>query len=1023
MLPASTACSSAERSPTGDAEPVSTASAALWGPGVSTTAIEAVGRLAIRRSDDGTVSRCTGTLISPNKVLTAAHCVPVLSPTIVFPDPPHFDPTFEIHGQSYHAGARDIHHAWTPGDSSSPSDLAVLTLDVPVDPSVARPVRVHLGACVAEEANGVLSGTKAVGVGGDAYSCGKEWEVGLVKCGLNAWLPGVSGSFPPCNDDEARKSGPIVGLESFDDGCGDLFDGPCIDGGRLWVAPYYQATRTAPGDSGGPIFATRDGVEVQIGVLSGTVNLCGWSPFASANIHQVWAATCDAQDNAQFIAGAAPEVATDADGDGVPDALDNCMRQANPDQADDDTDDVGDACDNCPPWRCATPESCANPAQNDHDVDKIGDICDPCPLDSRYAKYGGDGDDDMDGTPNACDLKAGAADAPIAKGCTDVTACPAAKGQACLVDGPNGTCTKQIDGDLDGFADVADLCPGFSSANNLNTNEIAETTFHAAAMGDPCDLAPSVRIAPQALSYAGVQEPTAWFGGLSVLGKPSDTAPDDAYSGVQQFRACECVAPGGALLPVTQCTAAGNVCPSDVGFTEQRWRPISLTDDLSAPVPPGGSPSLFVNNGGASKSYDGYEWAWSQDVQAGGFGPLRSSQPLGPTGFHAVVRSHTDPPAPGFPQTAGRDLLELRDSYAIVAGGAYAPVTDEPHVQKLPDCFGPDCGFELDDPRGYLQLTRDPWHPDEAWRFPSLGFVWDGRILTTEGDGKLLDLTPRLPTSLRTALLEPSTRWTQPVEPDLPGDAARGLLLSSVFGPATAPSLVRVRDGALTLDSFGGVIVVPPDGVAVAPPDGEIAAAAVATRTFGGPVVPLSGFVTAFSATQARVLLAGGTTAAGGRSSLMWKFDYAEGSWQRAIHAATPAPPSEVLDMTYDPDTQTAFVLGVDGRTVSLVAYDLRADSGRVLFKLPYLKFNKAVYLTTLPGGALALTTTRRGHHTVYRLAASTGRVTGVTTGVGGVMSRPHFRGGALWLPLVKGKRFDYAQAKPFKSGHLCGEL
>ena len=38
----------------------------------------------------------------------------------------------------------------------------------------------------------------------------------------------------------------------------------------------------------------------------------------------------------------------DSDGDGVPDASDNCPGIVNPDQQDADGDTVGDACDNCP---------------------------------------------------------------------------------------------------------------------------------------------------------------------------------------------------------------------------------------------------------------------------------------------------------------------------------------------------------------------------------------------------------------------------------------------------------------------------------------------------------------------------------------------------------------------------------------------------------------------------------------------------------------------------------------------------
>ena len=58
----------------------------------------------------------------------------------------------------------------------------------------------------------------------------------------------------------------------------------------------------------------------------------------------------------------------DADGDGVPDAEDNCVNVPNQDQADFDLDAVGDVCDNC--------SEAINPAQDDCDDDYCGNLCD-----------------------------------------------------------------------------------------------------------------------------------------------------------------------------------------------------------------------------------------------------------------------------------------------------------------------------------------------------------------------------------------------------------------------------------------------------------------------------------------------------------------------------------------------------------------------------------------------------------------------------------------------------------------------
>jgi hypothetical protein len=141
--------------------------------------------------------------------------------------------------------------------------------------------------------------------------------------------------------------------------------------------------------------------------------------------------------NVVGITTPAVTVPPDRDADGRPDATDNCLSAANPDQGDADGDGVGDLCDNC--------TAVSNPNQADGDGDGIGDACDTCPLLANADQTDADGD----GAGDACDQ------------------CPedAQKRQPGLC----GCGVPDLDSDGDSVPDCIDNCPSTSNPNQRDS--------------------------------------------------------------------------------------------------------------------------------------------------------------------------------------------------------------------------------------------------------------------------------------------------------------------------------------------------------------------------------------------------------------------------------------------------------------------------------------------------------------------------------------------------------------------------
>ena len=299
----------------------------------------------------------------------------------------------------------------------------------------------YLGGSTGDEGNGI-----AVDAGGNAYVTGRT----------------TSANFPILNSFQASNSGYYdVLVTKFNS-----------TGSGLIYSTYLG---TDSGDGGLGIAVDADGNAFVTGYTK-YANFPTQNPFQATHGGGIY--------NDAFVTKVSFIV--DIDGDGIPDATDNCPAVSNPTQLDADGDGDGDVCDLCtdtdgdgfgnpgyPANTCALDNcpSIANPLQTDSDGDGAGDVCDVC------TDTDGDGFGNPGYPANTCVLD----NCPSIANPSQTDSDGDGKGDACD-NCPTVSNPTQLDADGDGKGDACDNCP--SIANPLQT----DSDGAGAGAGDVCDL-------------------------------------------------------------------------------------------------------------------------------------------------------------------------------------------------------------------------------------------------------------------------------------------------------------------------------------------------------------------------------------------------------------------------------------------------------------------------------------------------------------------------------------------------------
>lgn len=422
---------------------------------------------------------CTGTLVTPSHILTAAHCCHRCNPeNLRCTSNPRYE--VSIYADSTTYDVFDVEDAFFEDADSDYNeysyydDICILQLASEVPSTLAEPMKLW------PDVIKYLNGAELIRIG---FGCDQDTD----------------GSYttPECTGDGTKRIAPETDYIdttylNYDDRAAFKMRG---------IGPYK-------GDSGGPGIYRVDGRDYIAGIVHGHYAVsCPQSYYtavAGANYDYIISIL-----GASYVA--------DSDEDGIMDSADNCPARYNPPppdelQADGDGDGRGDACDICdstPPgeedldsdyfhWiddcgdhhRSKFPDGIAdicgstadtcpytyNPSQVDRDGDGLGDLCDLC--------------SDQNPLDICCDVTAGC---PLPLRAGDCHYTDIYQDRMDRHDGLNLRDVNDPDGD--GIGILCDNCPTVPNVEQINCNvnweyrtrEGIPAVPEADVLGDACD--------------------------------------------------------------------------------------------------------------------------------------------------------------------------------------------------------------------------------------------------------------------------------------------------------------------------------------------------------------------------------------------------------------------------------------------------------------------------------------------------------------------------------------------------------